>query len=214
MAVYSMSQVYPPPAVQEYMNFLLNAHFKHLQGYKDSTEPRPHSSVNMAKHTGFAHLEPAYNVMAYVAGANPIGQLSDGSRHDHYELNAGAISTIEGYEGVKLQGQIVNGGDWLTIDPSGTHARVNVKTLVKTAEGGTVGVNWTGHCEVDEKITAILMQQADAATTPFGNLTSYVSLEGPGMDGSCFVGSGRFVLEDGKMAVQTCISRVVAPQEM
>lgn len=173
----------------------------------------------MEKPTGFCQLEPAYTITMYVTGANPVGVLSNGIDHAHYELNAGAMTTAESFHGPRIEGRVVSGGDWLYIDQSRDHARVNVKALVKTADGATVSVGWTGHCDLDDKIKAVFSQAPGASTTPFGNLIDQVTIEAAHpsfaqLEQSCFVGSGRFVLQDGNMAVETRISRVVAPQEM
>ncbi|KAK5957874.1 hypothetical protein OHC33_001063 [Knufia fluminis] len=183
---------------------------------ESSTSGRTSTMIN---NTGFCQLEPAYTITMYVTGANSVGVLSNGSDFAHYELNAGSMNTVESFDGPKIEGQVVSGGDWLYIDSSREHARVNVKAMVKTTDGTTISVSWTGHCDLDDKIKAVFTGGPGASTTPFGRLIDQATIEAAhpdfaALEKSCFVGSGRFVLQDGNMAVETRISRVVAPDEM
>ncbi|KIX09424.1 uncharacterized protein Z518_00504 [Rhinocladiella mackenziei CBS 650.93] len=168
--------------------------------------------------TGFCQLEPAYNLIMWVTGANRVGQLANGSDFAVYQLNAGQMTTLDDFAGPKIEGEVVTAADYLYIDSSKEHASVNVKAVVKTTEGAMVYVSWTGHADIDDKMTAIFTQAPNAATTPFGNITSSISIEAghpslAALGKGCFVGSGRFLLHEGKMAVETRISRVIAPAD-
>jgi hypothetical protein len=152
----------------------------------------------------------------YVTAANPVGNILNGSTFAHYELSVGSMSTVEGYTGPHVEGQVVNAGDWLYIDPSREHATVNVKGVVKTLSGASIGFSWTGHASLDDNVLAIFQQSPDAKTVSFGKMTTLnsfkvgdPSLLELGM--TSFVGSGRYIIKNGQMGVETRISRVVAP---
>ncbi|RMZ80447.1 hypothetical protein DV737_g3020, partial [Chaetothyriales sp. CBS 132003] len=81
----------------------------------------------MVAELGHCSLEPAYIIEMYVTAANPVGEIANGSTFIHYEFSVGSMSTVESYTGTRIEGQIVNAGDWIYIDPSKEHASVKVK---------------------------------------------------------------------------------------
>ena len=66
----------------------------------------------------------------YVHFCGPRYQSNKGFLTRFQDLGAGSMTTVDGFE-PKIEGQVVNGGDWLYIDPSKQHARVNVRGIVK-----------------------------------------------------------------------------------
>jgi Protein of unknown function (DUF3237) len=151
----------------------------------------------------------------YVTAANPVGDICNGSTFMHYELSVGSMSTVEGYTGPHIEGQVVNAGDWLDIDPSREHASVKVKGVVKAVSGASVYFSWTGHVSLDDDIEAVFQQAPDAKTTPFGKLTTLNSFKVgdpslKSLGATCFVGSGRYIFRNGQMGIENRIARLVA----
>lgn len=151
----------------------------------------------------------------YVTATNAVGHIPNGSTLAHYELSVGSMSTVDEYTGPKVEGQVVNASDSLYIDASGEHATVNVNGAVKTTSGATILFSWTGHAIWDDDIKAIMDEAPDAKTTPFGKLTTLNSFEVgdvslKSMGTTSFVGSGRYILRNGQIGIETRIARVVA----
>jgi hypothetical protein len=152
----------------------------------------------------------------YVTAANPVGEISSGATFVHYEYSVGSITTVEGYKGPKVEGQIVNAADWLYIDPSQEHASVNLKGIVKTVTNASLHFSWTGHAYLDDTTAAILQHSAAPDKTPFGRLTVNNSFTAgdpalKGLNTTCFVGHGRYSLKNGQICVETRLARVVPP---
>lgn len=152
----------------------------------------------------------------YVTATNAVGHICNGSTLAHYELSVGSMDTVEGYTGPHVEGQVVNASDSLYINPSGEHATVNVNGVVKTTSGATICFSWTGHVVWDDDIKAIIEEAPDAKTAPFGKLTTLNSFQAgdtllKSLGTTSFVGSGRYILRNGQIGVETRIARVVAP---
>jgi hypothetical protein len=151
----------------------------------------------------------------FVTATNAVGHISNGSTLAHYELSVGSMSTVEGYSGPRVEGQVVNASDSLYIDSSGEHATVNVNGVVKTDSGATICFSWTGHAIWDDDIKAIIEEAPDAKSAPFGKLTTLNSFQVgdkslKSLGTTSFVGSGRYILRNGQIGVETRIARVVA----
>lgn len=134
----------------------------------------------------------------------------------HYELSAGSMTTVEGYKGPHVEGQVVYAADSLYIDPSQDHAFVNVKGVISVVSGATIGFNWTGHASLNDNTHRIFEKSPDARTADFGNLTVLVRFEVGDpllktLGTTNFVGSGRYLLRNGQMGIEVRISRVDAP---
>ena len=152
----------------------------------------------------------------YVTATNAVGHIPNGSTLAHYELSVGSMSTVKGYTGPHVDGQVVNASDSLYIDTSGEHATVNVNGVVKTSSGATICFSWTGHAVWDDDIKTIIEEAPEAKTAPFGKLTTLNSFQVgdnalKSLGTTSFVGSGRYILRNGQIGVETRIARVVAP---
>lgn len=68
----------------------------------------------------------------------------------------------------ELVGHTAN--DYIHVDPSGKHMRLNAHGVVKDKEtGGTVYLNYLGVVNITPELGAILGGQPDAKTTEFGD---------------------------------------------
>jgi cell wall assembly regulator SMI1 len=84
------------------------------------------------------------------------------------QTSSGSIETVQGFEPA-FKADIVWGTDWLTFDPSGTHARVNLKALATTEEGHAISFAYTATIVLNDEIRKILTMQPDMKTVPFGS---------------------------------------------
>ncbi|KAI1618126.1 hypothetical protein EDD37DRAFT_662970 [Exophiala viscosa] len=166
--------------------------------------------------TGLGHcsLEPAYLIEMYVTAANPVGELDSGSTFVHYEFSVGSMSTVEGYTGPHIDGQVVNAGDWLYIDPSQEHASVNVKGVVRTLNGASLYFSWNGHAYLDDDTMASFPRAVESERAPFGRLTTLNSFKSgdpsfKALNNTCFVGNGRYIVKNGQIGVEARLARVV-----
>ncbi|RMZ79133.1 hypothetical protein DV738_g3497, partial [Chaetothyriales sp. CBS 135597] len=170
----------------------------------------------MAKELKQCSLEPAYIIEMFVTAANPVGEIANGSTFIHYEFSVGSMSTVDSYTGTHVEGQIVNAGDWMWIDPSKEHASVKVKGIVRTLNNASLYFSWTGHAFIDEDKSEPDQQ---GPGLPFGELTTLNRFEAGDpslkeLSSACFVGIGRYILRNGQIGVELGIARVVPLSEM
>lgn len=125
------------------------------------------------------------------------------------------------------------GSDMARTAPTQTHTHIDVSAILRQVsmeifqarfvpliclpdrnnDGALLSYKYTGLVEVDEALVAILTGDPKAKSTSFGKALSHVtfetgseSLKELGM--SLFVGSARFVIEDGVFSIETKVSRV------
>jgi hypothetical protein len=116
---------------------------------------------------------------------------------------------------ISVSASVVHGADYIKVDPSGTVARLEVQSTLRTA-GGFIRYNYTGIVDLTSPAGKVLRGEADATTTPFGFLFARPTFETgvaglKELENKVYVASGRFVLEDGKpVVVEYKISEVVA----
>ncbi|RMD42207.1 hypothetical protein DV735_g2938, partial [Chaetothyriales sp. CBS 134920] len=149
----------------------------------------------------------------FVTAANPVGEIANGSTFIHYEFSVGSMTTVENYTGTHVEGQVVNAGDWMCIDPSKEHASVKVKGVVRTLNDASLYFSWTGHAFMDDDSPEAL-QHAAGQRMPFGKLTTLNSFKAgdpslKDLSSACFVGIGRYILRNGQIGVELGIARVV-----
>ena len=99
--------------------------------------------------------------------------------------------------------------------PDSPYLRLDVRSFFKDASTDiTFGVFYTGRIEIDASIGAILAGSPEAKTTEFGKVVTQVKFTAGGaleeLEQECWVGSGRFVVEDDGAHVEYKISKVQA----
>lgn len=99
--------------------------------------------------------------------------------------------------------------------PDAPYLRLDVRSFFKDAATEiTFGVFYTGRIEIDASIGAILSGSPDAKTTEFGKVVTQIKFTAGGeleeLERECWVGSGRFVVEDDGAWVEYKISKVQA----
>lgn len=134
--------------------------------------------------------------------------------------------------GTYLDAEMVHGSDYVTMQPSQTHTRINVRAILRfeafsfitlnslinylsrDKDGALLTYSYKGIIEIDEAFLAILTGSPDAKTTSYGKALSQIKF-GTGserhkdLENGLFVGSAHFVVENGKYFVETKISRIV-----
>lgn len=81
-----------------------------------------------------------------------------------------ALSSEPGYP-TALKGAWVHGSDYIKTDQDGGFSRLEVDSLFKdTATGGLVRYRYTGVVDMSGAAGKVLRDDADAATTEFGDI--------------------------------------------
>ncbi|KAK4230567.1 hypothetical protein QBC38DRAFT_452203 [Podospora fimiseda] len=117
---------------------------------------------------------------------------------------------------IPLDAVILQGADFIRTDPDGRHVRLEVQSLVKDKKtGGLVRFNYTGTVNIEGPNGKVLKGEEGAATTEFGGAFTHIVFESSvpelvALQEKTYVGSGRFILEEGKPpVVEYKISEVV-----
>ncbi|KAK4218200.1 hypothetical protein QBC37DRAFT_412773 [Rhypophila decipiens] len=166
---------------------------------------------------GFPKLIPAFTALVEIETPTPVGPVASGNTLVHVVIspNKGSITSEPSYP-IKLDATFVHGADFIRADPSGKHVRLEVHSVVKDklTDGGLLRFNYTGVIGTEGANGKVLGGSPDAATTPFGDAFINASFETgvkelAAIQDKVYVGSGRFVLEEGKpVTVEYKISEV------
>lgn len=128
-------------------------------------------------------------------------------------IESGTITSEPGFP-ISLKAEVVHGADYVRSEASPTHMRINVKAVLKNADGDLLSYSYKGLVEVNEEFLAIYSGSPDAKTTSYGNSLTHIVFETGSeslkeLEHSLFVGSAHFIVEgDGKFLIETKISRV------
>jgi hypothetical protein len=71
---------------------------------------------------------------------------------------------------VSVDAVFVHGSDYLRLDSSGKHARLNVDSLLKDKSGALIKYSYTGVINMSAGSGAALSGHKDAKTTAFGDV--------------------------------------------
>ncbi|KAL8910088.1 MAG: hypothetical protein Q9171_004609 [Xanthocarpia ochracea] len=187
-----------------------------------------------SKPTAFPSLKSAFVQTLHINYANiaPIGRVYTGSECMYISIDSGSIVSVEGFE-PKLDLKLVSGSDYLYFDPGEEKkARLNVKAVFRTPEGTMVALTYTGCIHINEAVQKIF--EGQPATCPFGLASMQnpffsfllhhphppLSFElGTGdpkykfLEDGTWVANGRFVFEDGQLAVESRSCQVIPSHE-
>ncbi|CAG9947770.1 unnamed protein product [Clonostachys rosea f. rosea IK726] len=147
----------------------------------------------------FPSLEPAFTVRLYPG-------------KDYNIVTSGKVTSEPGFE-IPLDAEVVMGSDMARTAPTQTHTHIDVNAILRNNDGDLLSYKYTGLVEVDEALVAILAGDPKAKSTSFGKALSHVTFETGSeslkeLGTSLFVGSARFVIEDGVFSIETKVSRV------
>ncbi|KAM7207661.1 Uncharacterized protein family UPF0311 [Naviculisporaceae sp. PSN 640] len=169
--------------------------------------------------SGFPKLIPAFTALVEIEPPAPVGPVASGNSLIHVVIapNKGSIKSEPNYP-IKLDATFVHGADFIRADPSGKNVRLEVHSVIRDSlnggGGGLLRFNYTGVISTEGPNGKVLGGSPDAATTPFGDAFINASFETgvpelAEIQNKVYVGSGRFVLEEGKpVTVEYKISEV------
>ncbi|KAJ0420301.1 hypothetical protein BJY00DRAFT_313240 [Aspergillus carlsbadensis] len=136
-------------------------------------------------------------------------------------VTTGHLTSEPGFP-TPVDAELVFGSDYVRMETSQTHVRINVNAVMQDkATGSFISYAYKGIIEVNAAFRAIFARSPDAATTGFGNSFTHVTFEAGGgalesLGHGLFVGSARFVVEgEGAQKtyhVETKVSQVVASE--
>ncbi|KAH7161072.1 hypothetical protein EDB81DRAFT_879407 [Dactylonectria macrodidyma] len=159
--------------------------------------------------TNFASLEPAFTARLYPSE----GALSTGGSLSVVPFTSGSVVSEPGFS-VPLDAEVIYGSDNVRMEPSQGHTRIHVNAILKNKDGSLLTYSYTGIIEVDEDVVALLTGSPNAKTTNYGKAVSHVTFQTGSetlkkLEHSLFIGTARFVVENGGYSVETKISRVI-----
>ncbi|KAG7001514.1 hypothetical protein G7Y79_00031g066290 [Physcia stellaris] len=145
-----------------------------------------------------------------------VGSVSKGTPLSVVPMKNVILKSEPGFEPA-IDAEIVgSANDYIHNDPDGKHMRLNAHGLVKDkSTGGLVYINYTGVVGITPGVVSILSGKEDAKTTEFGNAFIEMRFETgeeklKGLELGTFVGSGRFLVDEGKLVtVEYKLSKVV-----
>jgi len=164
--------------------------------------------------SGFPRLIPAFTARISISPPSHVGSLRSGSQtHVAILPDTGFLQSEPGYP-IQVDAIFVHGSDYIRADPDGQHVRLEVSSLLKDKSGGFIRYSYTGTVRMDGQAAKVLSGDAGAVTTDFGEAFTNISFETGSaglkdLEKKVYVGSGRFILEEGKPAtVEYKISEV------
>ncbi|KAK2768936.1 hypothetical protein CKAH01_00543 [Colletotrichum kahawae] len=186
--------------------------------------------------SNFPKLIPAFTVQIHLGTPSPIGTLAHGPSQLHAPFlpDAGALVSEPDYP-LRIDAVFLHGSDFLRFDPDGSRARLEVASALRDrATGAVIRFDYTGTIDISGPAGRVLKDLPGAGTTEFGDACEFSMLFSSGgqakpghavtsakfesghealreLQNKVYVGSGRFVLEEGKpIVVEYKISEVVA----
>lgn len=125
----------------------------------------------------------------------------------------GTIETVPGFEPA-FKASVNFGADWLSFDPDGKHARINLRGMAKTEEGHPIDFRYKGVIACASDVMKIFNQDPEMKSVPFGYATgSHTFLVADpklkDLENSTFVSNGRIIVSETGLTVETRQSKVV-----
>ncbi|CCX30645.1 hypothetical protein FPQ18DRAFT_342458 [Pyronema domesticum] len=162
----------------------------------------------------FPTLRPFCTVIAAIDPPRNVGTLNRGNRQVFVNITSLALKTVEGVS-PQIDASLVMGGDWIHADPDNGHLRLDVRSVLKTADDATITFTYTGIITVNEAIGKVLSGAPDAKTCEFGNILSVPAFQTGDekykeLENKVFVASGRFVIDSEGTKVEYAVSEVLA----
>lgn len=129
---------------------------------------------------------------------------------------AGSLKSEPGYP-IQVDAVFLHGSDYIRPDPDQRHVRLEVSSLMRDAKSGAhFRFDYRGTGSTTGPAGLVLSGSPEAKTTEFGEVFTQVSFECDNealkaMSEKVYVGSGRFILQEGKpVIVEYKISEVAA----
>ncbi|KAK1975354.1 hypothetical protein LZ30DRAFT_605826 [Colletotrichum cereale] len=158
--------------------------------------------------SNFPKLIPAFTVQIHLDVPTQIGVLAVGSSQFHAAFlpDTGLLRSEPDYP-IKVDAVFVHGADYLRADPDGHYVRLEVSSVLKDkATGAAIRFDYTGTIDVSGPAGTVLNGLPGAKTTEFGDAFTQAKFETghealKEIQNKVYVGSGRFVVENGKPVV-------------
>ncbi|KAK2057593.1 hypothetical protein LY76DRAFT_515943 [Colletotrichum caudatum] len=168
--------------------------------------------------TGFPSLKPAVITKVKIGDINDLGQIFNGSKMTHFAIPTGTIETVPGFEPA-FKANVVFGADWMSFDPDGKFARVDLRGIAKTEGGFTIDFRASGVIRLVPEVLKIVTMDPSMATTPFGAVTathSFLTADPAlkSLESSVFCSNSRFIVSETGLGVETRQALVVASTDM
>ncbi|KAH8663109.1 hypothetical protein BGZ60DRAFT_81476 [Tricladium varicosporioides] len=165
----------------------------------------------------FPKLVPAFTTHIVLDPAITVGATSKGAPLTiaPFTSTNSYLRSVDGYP-IKVDAIFAHGSDFIRMDPSQKHLRLDVNSVLKDSSGGFIGYKYSGIITLTPEIGAVLTDKPEAKTTDFGNVVTHIlfetgSEELKAIEEKIYVGTGRFIVEKGQpVVVEYNISEVTA----
>jgi len=165
--------------------------------------------------SNFPKLVPAFTTQIEIDAPLAPGSVSKSGPLNvvPFKPNSGSVKSEDSYP-IKFDAIFSHGSDFIRTDASGKHCRLQVTSVLTEKSGAIISYAYTGIIKLTPEIIAVLTGSPSAKTTGFGNIAAHVSLETGdeslrALEEKVFVGSGRFIVEPGRIVVEYKVSEVV-----
>ncbi|KAL8907094.1 MAG: hypothetical protein Q9171_005999 [Xanthocarpia ochracea] len=118
--------------------------------------------------SGFPTLKPAIITKVDIRDVHDLGTIHNGSKLSHYGTPTGTIKSVPGFEPA-FKANVDFGADWLSFDPDGHHARIDLRGMARTEQGHAIDFRYTGVIKMPPEVSKIFNMDPDMATVPFGH---------------------------------------------
>ncbi|KAH8599703.1 hypothetical protein B0O99DRAFT_323597 [Bisporella sp. PMI_857] len=155
----------------------------------------------------FPNLIPAFVTHIVLDPAFSIGDISSGgpltvvpfASEDSY------LRSVENYP-IKVDAIFVHGSDFIRQDPSGSHIRLNVNSVLRDRTSALLSFKYDGIIKVTPYVAAVLGGSPDTASTEFGDAFTHVVFEAgaeelKALEQKVYVAAGRFIVGKGKKTI-------------
>ncbi|KAK4199116.1 hypothetical protein QBC40DRAFT_282537 [Triangularia verruculosa] len=164
--------------------------------------------------SGFPKLIPAFTARVAI---EPPTSIAPNLVHVPFIPSAGSIVSESSYP-IQVNAPILHGADYITTSPDAKTVKLEVQSIAKdSATGARIRFNYTGTVALLGAAGKVLKGDPSAATTGFGEAFIHPVFQTGGVPelaelaNKTYVGSGRFIIEEGKpVIVEYKISEVVA----
>ncbi|EXJ71838.1 uncharacterized protein A1O5_04339 [Cladophialophora psammophila CBS 110553] len=164
--------------------------------------------------SGFASLQPALTARLTFKPPVVIGNVNRGGQQFIALINEGGSLKSEPGFSPAVDAEFVFGTDHFWVSPDQSYATIDVKAAMKNADGATISYMYNGIIEINEEFGKILMGSPDAKTVDFGLVFTHTGASPlKGLENARFVGTSRFIMEEGKpQVIEMKISKIVKGQ--
>ncbi|KAI9738650.1 MAG: hypothetical protein M1834_008155 [Cirrosporium novae-zelandiae] len=164
----------------------------------------------------FPKLQPALSIKVTIDPPFGVGSASKGTPLAVVPMTGGTVKSEPGFSPVIDAEFVGTGNDYIHTDPDGRFMRLDAHGVLKNkSDGALIYLHYNGTVDNKPAVGAVLSGSLDAKTTEFGTIFNHMTFEtGEGkykeLECGHFVGSGRFVYEQGKpVIVEYNMSKVV-----